>query len=565
MATLGTSVFSLRSASSGPHLPPLGGRKGRRTRPESSPQHFLPVTEVSLRETPTGARARGTPLTAVKTSSSSLSPSPSSSVQADPCRLGTESSSSSVQSDFYQPGTEWVDAADIFVQPGQSAGIAFQWTETPTAAGLSVLAVTEGSLAANHGGVAPGMLLVEVSRKRVGGMGQDEVMRVVQAAASQPRVLTLARVVAPLQATVGVPRKPNPETQPEDATTHKALDSFVTFDCFPAATSTSITKAITETSSSYRSPSSDDGLRGLRSKLSPSFSSGGTPRVNNSVRTTPAGATHSIATTFSGGARRVTSPQETLALRFVGSRGDIALFDRDHVLGLKNRDIEFVPTGSRTKAQRVNSKRSLGELTRDWRNDPCSTPARRRRLINDACKAIVRSYTWVSVARVAELRREEMFAARIQRAARMWSAHKIFRVKHAERRQKAALTLQCGWLSLAARRRVAALREYRDHARRVERRKRLNREAQERRHREEVGMRAEQNAIEQEERRRGLEEVVVSVQRKIRAVQASGSCCTLAIASYREQSRAVAIYRRLSRAVASFVVEVERYDSKLSR
>ena len=112
---------------------------------------------------------------------------------------------------------------------------------------------------------------------------------------------------------------------------------------------------------------------------------------------------------------------------------------------------------------------------------------------------------------------------------------------------------------------MAALREYRDHARRVERRKRLNREAQERRHREEVGMRAEQNAIEQEERRRGLEEVVVSVQRKIRAVQASGSCCTLAIASYREQSRAVAIYRRLSRAVASFVVEVERYDSKLSR
>lgn len=410
------------------------------------------------------------------------------------------------------------------MQPGQSAGIAFQWTETPTAAGLSVLAVTEGSVAAKHGGVAPGMLLVEVSRKRVGGMGQDEVMRVVQAAASQPRVLTLARVLAPSQATVGARRNLRRDTQPEDATTHEALDSFVASDRFPAATSSPITKTINaETSNSYRPPSSDDGLQALRSNPSPPLSDRGAYCGSDSVGATPARATHSTANMLSGGPRRLVSPEQTLALRFVGSRGDTALFDRDHVLGLKNRDIEFVPTGSRTKAQRVNSKRSLGELTRDWRNDPCSTPARRRRLINDACKAIVRSYTWASVERVAELRREEMFASRIQGAARMWTAQKIRRLKLAERRQKAALTLQCGWLSCAARRRVATLMEDRDHARRVDRRKRLNLEAQERRHREEVRMRAEQREIEREERRRRLEVVVVSVQRKVREAQASGN------------------------------------------
>ncbi|CAM9112295.1 unnamed protein product [Laminaria digitata] len=370
------------------------------------------------------------------------------------------------------------------------------------------------------------MLLVEVSRKRVDGMGQDEVMRVVQAAACQPRVLTLARVVvAPSQSTAAIIRRnPSPETQPEDATTHEALDSFVASDSSPVATASLVTKAVAETSNSYRSPSSDDGLHVLRSTLSTSFSKGGTSRVSESVRIAPARATHSTANIFSGRSRRLTSPEQTLALRFVGSRGDIAtLFDRDHILGLKNRDIEFVPTGSRTKAQRVNSKKSLGELTRDWRNDPCSTPARRRRLINDACKAIVRSYTCASLARVAELRREEVFAARIQGAARMWSAQNNCRVKRAERRQKAALKLQCGWLSRAARRRVMVLRGNRDHARRVERRERLNREAQERRQREEDRMRAEQDRIEREERRRGLEVAVVSVQRNFRAAQASGN------------------------------------------
>ena len=386
----------------------------------------------------------------------------------------------------------------------------------------------EGSLAAKHGGVAPGMLLVEVSRKSVGGMDQDEVMRVVQAAASQPRVLTLARVVAPSQAVVGARRNPSPKAKPEVVTTHETLDRFAAFERFPEAISSSIAKAInTETSNSYRSPASDDGLQFLRSNSSTSFSNGGTSRAGDSGRTAPAPrAPDSTAKIFSGGSRRLISPEQALALRFVGSRCELTLFDRDHVLGLKNRYIEFVPTGSRTKEQRVNSKRSLGELTRDWRNDPCSTPARRRRLINDACKAIVRSYTWASVARVTELRREETFAARIQGAARMWSAQKIRRVKLDECRQKAALTLQCGWLSRAARRRVVTLRENRDHAKRIERRKRLNREAQERLNREEVRMRVEQEEIEREEQRRGLE-VVVSVQRKVRAAQASGHCSNL--------------------------------------
>lgn len=213
----------------------------------------------------------------------------------------------------------------------------------------------------------------------------------------------------------------------------------------------------------------------------------------------------------------------------------MTLFDRDHVLGLKTRDIEFVPPhnpcgvggshSSKAAAQhrKANSQRSLKDLTRDWRNDPFSTPARRRRLINDVCKVIVRSYIHASVCRVAELRREETFITRIQAAFRMRSAVCLFREKLANRRVNAASVLQLGWLSFTARRRAGVLREERDHQQRMEKEKRKKREAwerKERRRREEEERERERE--ERESTRRKELGLVVFMQRLFRAQQQVG-------------------------------------------
>ncbi|CBN80210.1 hypothetical protein Esi_0131_0021 [Ectocarpus siliculosus] len=168
---------------------------------------------------------------------------------------------------------------------------------------------------------------------------------------------------------------------------------------------------------------------------------------------------------------------------------------------------------------RANSQRSLQDMTRDWRNDPFSTPARRRRLINDVCKVIVRTYTHASVLRVVGLRREERYATRIQAAFRMSWARRLFCAKLEARRVNAALVLQLGWLSCAARRRVRVLREARDHDRRVEEGRRKRREDHERRERSR--RREEQRERERkatEKRQRELESTVV-LQRRFRARQ----------------------------------------------
>lgn len=217
----------------------------------------------------------------------------------------------------------------------------------------------------------------------------------------------------------------------------------------------------------------------------------------------------------------------------------MSLFDRDHVLGLKTRDIEFLPLSNRkgdkdsssltaaAQHHRANSQRSLQDLTRDWRNDPFSTPARRRRLINDACKVIFRSYTHAAVWRVAELRREEKSAVVIQASLRMKSARRLFLEKLSVRRQEASLILQLGWLSCLARRRVKDLREERDHDRCVEQEKRKEREAHERRERhrrEEEEREREREEKERENRRRREQNLVVFLQRRFRAQQEVFPC-----------------------------------------
>ncbi len=222
----------------------------------------------------------------------------------------------------------------------------------------------------------------------------------------------------------------------------------------------------------------------------------------------------------------------------------MSIFDRDHVLGLKTRDIEFLPLSNRmggkespsltaaAQHHRTNSKRSLQDLTRDWRNDPFSTPARRRRLINDACKVIFRSYTHAAVRRVAELRREESSAVVIQAAFRMKSAQRLFLEKLSARRQEAASILQLGWLSCLARRRMRVLRDQRDHNRRVEEDKRNKREAHERRerHRREAEERErERERKERENRRRREQSLVVFLQRWFRARQEVLPCSFTAI------------------------------------
>ncbi|CAN0174587.1 unnamed protein product [Ectocarpus sp. 12 AP-2014] len=478
-------------------------------------------------------------------------------------------SSSSKDSTFTEPAVVpangWITFANVFVQAGQAAGIAFRWRVAEAAgptrgepaklAGLSVVSMADGSLAARHGGISPGMMLVEINRERVTGMGQDEMMSFMQKLASQPRVLTLARIAAPPP-----PLPPAVSASPGD--TDMRLGE--------AASKPMKTKPQVQGSSSAVSISStkeDDSRQLIRStatvgRHSFGVSSQANSRPHSSVSSSDSGDRDGSSAVVNGSAmlsplqasidgvhgsatastlsssrnrnepRRASSsllPQRLIALRFVGSRGDTTLFDRDHILGLKSRDIEFVPpnpTGfagsrsSKTAAQhhRANSQRSLQDMTRDWRNDPFSTPARRRRLINDVCKVIARTYTHASVLRVVGLRREELYATRIQAAFRMRSARRLF-CAELEARVSAASVLQLGWLSCAARRRVRVLRETRDHDRREEEGRRKRREDHERRERSRRREEQRKREREAKEKRQQELESAVVLQRRFRAKQ----------------------------------------------
>lgn len=423
-------------------------------------------------------------------------------------------------------------------------------------AGLSVVGVADGSLAARHGGISPGMMLVEINRERVTGMGQDETMRFMQKLASQPRMLTLARIATPPPL---LPPAVSPSPSDTDMRLGEASSKPMEMKPQVQGYSSAVSISSTEEDDSRQSTPSTATVGWHSSRVSSHASSpphssvlssdnddgdGSSAVVNGSATLSPSQTSidglhgSAVASTLSSSSNRnqphraslSLPPQRLIALRFVGSRGDTTLFDRDHVLGLKTRDIEFVPqnptgfAGSRSSKaaaqhHRVNSQRSLQDMTRDWRNDPFSTPARRRRLINDVCKVIVRTYTHASVLRVVELRREERYVTRIQAAFRMRSARRLFCAKLEARRVNAALVLQLGWLSCAARRQVRVLRETRDHDRRVEEGRRKRREDHERRERsrrrEEQGER-ERKATEKRQRELDL---AVVLQRRFRARQ----------------------------------------------
>lgn len=386
------------------------------------------------------------------------------------------------------------------------------------------MSVAEGSAATKHGGIVSGMMLIEINRQRTAGMSQDRTMQVMQAIASQPRVLTLARrVPSPRTA----PRDPPSEEGGPETSTPSSADRAVTSDSrsttSDAASEARNMQSTSNRSSSRESPASSRAHSASSSSCdvdTSSFSAG----VSVPLASAGVSGPNNPATTQ---ARHRITHQRTLALRFVGSRGDVSLFDRDHILGLKERDIEFVTGGSSSEAHRAhkaNSHRSLGELTRDWRNDPFSTPARRRRLINDACKVIVTSYTQASALRVMGLRKQEAAVARIQAAARMWSARRRYVAKLGERRGMASFAIQLVWLSFKARQRMSILREERDHARRVDetkRKRQLAAEEDEKRRREEVIRREEADALEQKRHLRE-QELAVLVQRRVREMQVRG-------------------------------------------
>lgn len=490
------------------------------------------------------------------------------------------------------PVPEWTAFSDVFVQAEQAAGITFQWTEpeptnpatTPNEAGgaakaegLTVVGVAENSLAARHGGVSPGMMLVEVNGQKMTGMSQDQVMGLMREVTSQSRVLTLAREV--------VPAAPSP--RPVDLTTDsskaiKARQASVTHvsegteRLVPFLSSAvdlaagGVKEVTSGAAAGFRPPSSGESsspassrphssslsLVGNKDTAASSVASTGSAfsspfyTVSDTREASPGPATTSSFSRYTSHQDHLPSssapPQRVIALRFVGSRGNMTLFDRNHVLGLKTRDIEFVPPSSNnqtgglggrgsltlqsaaaaTMHRRNNSHRSLRDLTRDWKNDPFSTPARRRRLINDVCKVIVRSYAHAAVWRVTELRREARFATRIQAVFRMRSARRLFLERLTARRIKAASVLQLGWLSCTARRRARVLREERDHQRRLEEAKRKRRENYERQERqrrdeEEKVWQRERERLERESRRRRWRErgLVIFVQRRFRAQQ----------------------------------------------
>lgn len=390
------------------------------------------------------------------------------------------------------PILDWTAVADLYLQAGEAAGIAFQWATIPTP-GLYIVEVAEGSVAARHGGIFPGMMLLEISRHRVIGMSQDKIMQSVQTAALQPRVLTLAQRV----------RSSLSGCRSRDTV---ALSGDSSCSSSPKRLAPVPGKRLPLASPSKSCPSRSSLQSSKGSETSPGSTSG-------VVGTTAAYVKPStLKARISSVPHNQDHFEQILELRFVGSRGDLSLFDRDHILGMKERNIEFVPSRSSSIIHHTNIRRSLGEITLDWRNDPFSTPARRRRLIDDVCRAVVLSYAHAAVSRVWEFRKEEAFSVRIQAVARMRFARSRFKVELAARREKASRTLQFTWLAYAARRQTWILREERDAARRADEIKRMERLAREQEERllclEERLSRARE-AVDQEKQRREQASVIL--------------------------------------------------------
>lgn len=404
---------------------------------------------------------------------------------------------------------EWMSRVDIVVGKGEAAGITFKWTEVPEA-GLQVLDVADGSVAEQHGGVRPGMLLVRINKTHVLGLRQEEVIQEMRYVAAQQRELTLAQIPVSLAAPVPC------HNSAKEALPNKGWTTPVRMPRMPEMSPPSSSRMNLELprEAYHLQPLSSkyDQSSKLHSVLSSSdgyHSSGSVCTCLTSVNSwiAPHPNRDHYCTLYDGQQSRI------LTLRFVGSKEGTSLFDRDHTLGITSRDIEFVLGGSRSAEHIANSHRSLDQLTTDWRNDPYSTPARRRRLINDVCKIIVDSYTQAAAVRVKQLRWEAVWATRIQAASRMWAARYRYKTDLQAHRECAALSLQRSWLSLKARRRVWVLKEQRD--------RQQSEDAQKRRlaiEREEVIRREE---MKREQRLRRTSELVVSLQRKVRISQVS--------------------------------------------
>lgn len=480
----------------------------------------------------------------------------------------------------------WETTADVVVDTNEPAGITFQWIKTHTKEGLAVVGVVERSVAARHGGVGSGMFLVGINGRTVVGLDREETTQAMQNIAGQPRLLSLAWVadtasLAPSNnpatevcgTTTSARQLEDVSTEgrfkvvPVKAEVETAIGNLPEWQdpslprLSPATPSVSLSRPVSSSSASkppaamfqsdgdrctnvHSRPSISEvswgKLKSGSTAISSSYGDSETGSLSNSVGSSHTGFNFALANNGAwvcGGVRAGVSNKSAvshlqhssqqqagiLVLRFVDSQGSMSLFDRDHILGVKKRDIEFVMSnGPCSERQRANSRRSLGELARDWRNDPCSTPARRRRLINDVCKVIVWSYTHASAGRVAEFRRQEALAVKIQSTARM----RVARTKVAEqislRRASAALRLQLAWLTFCARKRSQVIKDERDRVRGAEevaRKQRLARTREDSLRRQQEGARAEREEEEKRQRTRCELELATLLQRRFRRVQ----------------------------------------------
>lgn len=468
--------------------------------------------------------------------------------------------------------------ADVIINTYEPAGITFKWTKTSTMEGLTVVDVVDGSVAARHGGVVPGMFLVGVNKRSFAGFTQEAIMQVMQGIARQPRILSLARVgrnnapahgynlatnicSARVRGAEALRAKTHDRVGPE-ANVHSiatpelwqenpnsqhlsrpSRSSSRIISTLSIGAATTLQPRIDSSSYLYRRPApgeSSGRLRAGSAELSTWDSDDEAWSTGNFVTNCSSSPSNIplFATWAQGSGRALSSKSDAvgrqenffkqqdriLPLRFIGSRRNTSLFDRDHIMGVRKRDIEFiVSSGPRSERQKANSQRSLGELTRDWRNDPCSTPARRRRLINDVCKVIVRSYEHASVIRVVDFRQQTAVATKLQAIARMRAARTRYAAKISARRARAALCLQLAWLSHIARNRLWVLRDERD---RVRRAKQLTRAREDILRWKEESAKAEREKNETAGRRHRLE-LATLLQRRFRSLQVTTTVKTL--------------------------------------
>ena len=136
-----------------------------------------------------------------------------------------------------------------------------------------------------------------------------------------------------------------------------------------------------------------------------------------------------------------------------------SLYDRRHVLGQNQQRIVFSTTGSVDgKATQRLSLASLEAMSKDWLNDPISTPARRRRLIHEISAAIITSYVGVASYRAACYLADVKSAVTLQSLYRGERDRKQFARLVVARKFCSAVSIQCWFRGAKARRKAHILR-----------------------------------------------------------------------------------------------------------